>query len=83
MVVLVAVLVMIGLPMAMPGMGMPPCQECGPALLAGSACALFVLVGFTLFFAMLIELVWARRYLRVGLLRASPFDRPPQLGLLA
>lgn len=76
---LVIVLVVIGLPMLMPGMGGAHCDECGPALVVGALCVLAILTGFALAFAVLSEIVRPRRHLYLELLRASLFDRPPQL----
>ena len=81
-VALVIVLVVIGLPMLMPGMGVALCDECGPALLAGPLCVLAILSCFVLAFAVVSQIIRPHRRTHRHLLRASLLDRPPQLGTL-
>lgn len=77
-VAVVLVLVVIGLPMLMPGMDMPSCPECGPAVMAGPCVPLF-LGTFALLVAVASFLLRRRRTVSFELLRAVLFDRPPQL----
>ena len=80
LVALVVLLVVIGLPIMMPGMGAATCHECGPVVTTGTACTLVaVLVGFAFVFALLFLWIRARRDLFADLLRAVVFDRPPRL----
>lgn len=79
-VALVVLLVVIGLPVLMPGMGAAHCADCSPAMAAPSPlCLLAVLAGTLIAFTL------ASRYFRehseryVELLLAAFFDRPPQL----
>lgn len=77
-VAVVVLLVVIGLPVLMPGMDMPSCSECGPAVVAGSCLPLFVgLVGLVI--ASASQRLRRRRLVPLELLRAMVFDRPPQL----
>jgi hypothetical protein len=73
----VVLLVLIGLPLLMPGMG-AVCEDCGPMVPAGP-CVLAVLSGFVFLIVLTSS---ARRdascHLRL-LLRAVVFDRPPQV----
>jgi len=79
LVALVVLLVIVGLPILMPGMGSAHCADCGPAVATSQPCLLAILVGAV------IALALAYRYLREpdgrcrALLLAELFDRPPQL----
>ncbi len=80
LVALVVLLVLIGVPMLMPGMSAGMCPDCGPAVMAGAVCALAaVLAGFVLTVALLARLLRMRRDEMFELVRAVVFDRPPQL----
>lgn len=80
LVALVVLLVLIGIPILMPGMSGAMCHECGPALTAGQACSLLaVLAGFALAIALLAFRFWTRRAFLWDLLRSLELDRPPQL----
>ena len=79
LVALVMLLVMIGLPVMMPGMGGGFCTDCPPALGAGQ-CLLGVLAGL----GSVAALASSQRLRRRGkgmisLLRAALFPPPPQL----
>lgn len=77
---LVVLLVVIGLPVLMPGMGSATCADCGPAVMAGPSCILAaVLTGFALAIALVSRRLRIRRDVLFDLLRAMAFDRPPQL----
>ena len=80
-VALVVLLVLIGLPILMPGMGgAGMCPDCGPAVMAGPACVLAaVLTGLAFAIALLAMRLRTRRDTLFDLLRAVVFDRPPQL----
>ncbi len=80
LVVLVVLLVVIGIPVVMPGMGAAYCGDCDLAVATGALCLLAVLAGLismALFASP--QLVRARRRLVLGLLRATVFYRPPRL----
>ncbi len=81
LVALVVLLVVIGVPVLMPGMsGGGTCVDCGPAVMTVVSCALFaVLAGFALAIAALTQRLSTRRDRLVELLRAVVFDRPPQM----
>ena len=82
LVALVVLLVVIGLPMLMPGMGMAAtCTDCAPAVAAAASCA--ALAAILVAVASLIALVLAQRLTRRRvdlrqLLLVSPLERPPQ-----
>jgi hypothetical protein len=75
---LVLLLVLLGLPMLMPGMGASFCHECGPAVVAGCANAA-VLVSAVLLVALLAAMVRRRRDRWHELLVVTLFERPPRL----
>ncbi|HEV2068656.1 MAG TPA: hypothetical protein VGR26_02550 [Acidimicrobiales bacterium] len=79
LVALVVLLVIIGLPVLMPGMGAAYCDDCGPATAAGALCTLVVLAASAYVAALTGQRVRVRRVVMTGLLRAAVFDRPPQL----
>ncbi len=76
---LVVLLVVIGLPVLMPGMSAAHCDDCGPATAAGALCTLVVLAGLAYLAVLMEQRVRLRRVTMTGLLRAAGFDRPPQL----
>lgn len=79
LVALVVLLVVIGLPVLMPGMGAAHCEQCGLGVAVGSMCLAAVLAGFALAMALVARRFRTRGYDLEGLLRAVFFDRPPQL----
>lgn len=80
LVALVVLLVLIGIPILMGGMGGMLCQDCGPAVAAGQACSLLaVLAGLALAIALVAFRFRSGRDLRWDLLRSVELDRPPQL----
>lgn len=79
LVALVVLLVVIGLPVLMPGMGAAHCDDCGPATAAGPLCTFVVLAGFAYVAVLMEQRVRLRRLVMTGLLRAAVLDRPPQL----
>ena len=77
---LVVLLVVIGLPILMPGMGGGHCADCGPAMTAGALCALAaVLVAEALIASLLVGPLRQRCTMPAALLRAVSLDRPPRL----
>lgn len=78
-VALVVLLVLIGVPVLMPGMGSAQCADCGPAVAANSVCVLAVLAAAMFAFALAFRFLRERRDWYLELLRAAFFDRPPQL----
>lgn len=79
-VALVVLLMLIGVPILMPGMGGATCHDCGPAIGAGQACSLLaVLAGFALTVLLSAFRFRTRRDLLWDLLRSLELDRPPQL----
>jgi uncharacterized sodium:solute symporter family permease YidK len=80
LIALVLLLVLIGIPVLMPGMGGATCHDCGPAMAAGQACSLLaVLSGFALAIVLLSLSVRSRRDRLRLLLRALDLERPPRL----
>lgn len=80
LIALVIVLVVIGIPILMPGMGGAMCHDCGPAVTVGQACSLLaVLSGFALTIALLALSVRERSDRLRLLLRAVDIARPPRL----
>ena len=80
LVALVVLLVVIGIPILMPGMGGAMCSDCGPAVAAAQACGLLaVLAGFALAVALLAFRFRTRRDFLWDLLRSLELERPPQL----
>ncbi len=79
LVAVVVLLVLIGLPMLMPGMTAAHCDDCGPALAGGGACLVVVLVALLALTALRAESVRTQRRVAPGLLRSAAFDPPPQL----
>lgn len=76
---LVVLLVVIGLPLVIPGMAAAHCADCDLAVSAASLCLLAVLGGFTAVAFFASRLLRLRRKLVLGLLRAAVFYRPPRL----
>ena len=76
---LVVLLVLIGVPVLMPGMGGAMCSDCGPVVTTGQACLLAVLAGFALAIMLLGFRFRNRRNFVWDLLRSLDLERPPQL----
>ena len=76
-VAVVVLLVLVGLPVLMPGMG-AACAKCGPAAAAG-ACGLGVLGGLALWILAGSQLLRRQGSRRRPLLWVTLFERPPQL----
>ncbi len=76
---LVILLVVIGIPILLPGMGAASCVDCDSAV-AVSTCTVAVLSVLTMVLALLFQLLLrTHRELYPELLRAVVFERPPQL----
>ncbi len=76
---LVILLVVIGIPILLPGMAAAPCADCDSAV-AASTCTVAVLSVLTMVLALLFQLLLrTHRALYPELLRAVVFERPPQL----
>ena len=79
-VALVVLLVLIGIPILMSGMGGAMCADCPPALTAAQACSLLaVLAGLALALSLLAIRFRTRHAFLFDLLRVVTVDRPPQL----
>lgn len=78
LVALVVLLVVIGLPVMMPGMGVAHCHDCTPGVAAGALCLIALWGALALVVLFVSQPLSARRKLMLGLLRASVFYRPPQ-----
>ena len=76
---LVVLVVLTGVPVLMPGMGVGTCSDCGPGVLTFPMCLVAVLVGLALVLTPRCTFLRARRERLPLLLRARFFDRPPQL----
>ncbi len=79
LVSLVVLLVVIGLPVLMPGMAALQCEDCALTTAAGAYCTFVVLVGLAYVGMLMSQRLRVRSVLMAGLLRAAVFDRPPQL----
>jgi hypothetical protein len=79
LVALVVLLVVIGLPVLMPGMAAAHCDDCGLVTPAAAQCLFVVLTGSAYLAVLMGQRVRVRSVLIAGLLRAAVFDRPPQL----
>ena len=79
LVALVVLLVLIGLPILMPG-GAMACPDCGPATTAYSVCLIAVLAEAAIAAIALVVFLRSRTQDPPILLRAVFFDRPPRLG---
>ena|SRR5438445_2118444 len=80
LVALVVLLVLVGLPIFMPGGPMAACPDCGPATTAYSVCLIAVLGEAAIASVALFVFLRGRRHDPPLLLRAVVFDRPPRLG---
>ena len=77
---LVVVVVLTGLPVVMGMAGMAWCAECGPAVLAGSACAAAILAAGVTFLVALLALRLRRQDAAFrALLHSYILERPPRL----
>jgi hypothetical protein len=79
LVALVVLLVVIGLPVMMPGMGVAHCDDCAPTVAAGALCLLAVLGGVASLVLLASGSLRLRGRLTRTLLRTTLLDRPPQL----
>lgn len=80
LIALVLLLVVIGIPILMPGMGGAMCHDCGPAVTVGQTCSLLaVLSGFVFAIALLALSVRERSDRLRLLLRGVDIARPPRL----
>lgn len=79
LVTLVVLLVVIGLPMVMPGIGAAHCDDCTLGVAVGALCLLAVLTAVASLAVFASQRLRVRRKLVPGLLRATLFDPPPQL----
>jgi len=77
-IAVVLLLVVIGLPVLMPGMGGAHCADCGPATLASAMCFAVLTAAVALVLASSRRARGAEVH-RQGVLRAVVFDRPPQV----
>jgi predicted tellurium resistance membrane protein TerC len=80
-VAVVVLLVVVGVPLLMPGMADAHCSTCGPATLAMTMC-MAVLAAAVAGVALESRRTSLRRRRLLALLRATFFDRPPQLAAL-
>lgn len=75
---LVVLLVVIGLPVLMPGMAAAHCDDCVLATAAGALCALVVLASLAYVAMLMAQRVRAGLVLMTDLLLGAVVDRPPQ-----
>lgn len=79
LVTLVVVLVLIGLPMPVPGMGPIDCGDCDRAMVVHTVCLAIVGLGLILVVALLHESLTMDRRRVLGVLLAGRLERPPRL----
>lgn len=81
LIAVVMLLVLVGVPVLMHGMGGATfCHQCGPAVAVSQACGLAaVLTGIVLLSAVFGLWLRSRRHLIRELLLVVAFDRPPRL----
>ena len=79
LVTLVVVLVLIGLPMPVPGMGPIDCGDCDQTLLAHPVCFAIMGLGLILLVALVHESLNMDHRRVLGLLLANRLERPPRL----
>ncbi len=79
LIALVVVLIVIGLPVLMPGMAALHCEDCALTTASGGQCAFVVLVALASAGALMSQRLRVRRILMTYLWRAPVFERPPQL----
>lgn len=79
-VLLVVVVIVTGLPVLMTMSGMASCSDCGPAVLAGSTCAVAILAaGVALLLAVFTQRLRRRAAVVRLLLHTFLLERPPRL----
>ena len=78
-VLLVAVVLVTGLPILMGMSGMAACQDCGPAVLVGSCTLAVLAAGITLALVLLALRLTRRRESVPLLLHSFLLERPPRL----
>ncbi|HVT75917.1 MAG TPA: hypothetical protein VHD87_02720 [Acidimicrobiales bacterium] len=78
-ILLIAVVVLTGLPVLMPGMMGVACAACGPARIANGGDCAAVLAAAALALAVLVTLLRRRRVLSTAVLFAHALDPPPRL----
>ena len=79
--VVVILVILIGLPVLMPGMGGVHCNECGPATLSSMCVAVLAAT----IFAAMFTTGWRRRFgvvVRRGRVVAFLLERPPQVAFV-
>ena len=80
LVALVVLLVLIGIPLLMPGMGGGMCAECEPAVTPGHFCLMLAVLGFLAMGLSLLAVRVRTIAILVGaLIRSLDIDRPPQV----
>ena len=79
LVALVVLLVLVGIPVLMPGMGGAVCRDCGSAVSAGQACSALLVSVFALAIALMGVRLRTRRHRYGDLLRSLELYRPPQM----
>lgn len=79
-IAVLVLLVVIGLPVLMPGVSGVHCSECGPATLVGAMC-LAVLAAAAVVASSGSRRAWHPRCGCPALLRSAVFERPPQSAL--
>lgn len=75
----VVVLVLVGLPLPVPGMGPVDCGDCGQALMVHTMSLAILGLGLILLVALMGESVTMDRRRVLGLLLANRLERPPRL----
>ncbi|MBA3652594.1 MAG: hypothetical protein H0W70_00190 [Actinobacteria bacterium] len=78
-ILLVATIVLTGIPLFVGMAGMGNCHDCGPAIMGATGCA-GILVSTAMFIAMLVVVFRPRRVRMLQLLVADSLYRPPRLG---
>lgn len=81
-IAVIVLLIVVGVPLLVVGMGHGHCLTCGPAALVMSVC-MAVLAAAIAAIALASERTRLRRIRALELLRAAFFDRPPQRTALA
>ena len=82
LVAVIVLLVVVGIPLLMPGMADAQCSTCGPAAFATAMC-MAVLAATVAEAALVSRRTSLRRRCLLALLRATFFDHPPQFAALA
>ena len=77
---LAVLLVLIGVPVLMPGMNGATCHDCGPMLDGGVACSVCAVLISSVGIALVVALASGARRIRVAaLMRVFDLERPPQM----